>query len=766
MVLRPRSRPAMSLQFKPLQLKQMTSREKTPRMPEAVLRCGLSRIAPALLATLTLAGCLASTPPVRLAEPATIAVRLLLEDASGQREGVPRDVSEALVSGLAARNLRPTVLPPEVAGAEEVRTTSARFASLRAAAPEADFTLLIEARARYFTQIAGRFRWDVDVRLALAGRGAEERPTERSFSAPAHLLFEHEREPEALSAVTRTVVEDAMTLVDAALLADPRAKALQAGGFGARDALYFVMIDRFARPGASRPTTGFPADPDGWHGGTLRGLEARLGWLSDLGVGDVWLSPPFDTRDASFMGHPPWHGYWTEDLLAVEPHFGDEDDLVALAAALKARGLGLWLDLVLNHVGPDAPLAAERPGWFHSPRAIVDWDDPRQLEDGQVHGLPDLDQANPEVALHLAAATAKWLRLLNPEGLRLDAVKHVPAAFWDRFNTNLQATHPGLGRLAEILDGDPLRTEALARAGGFDAIFDFQLHHALLDTFCRDAGAGPLGAALSVNLALDAAARAAGQAPLVRYAFLDNHDLPRVASTCAGDLSRVATALDALVTLPARPSLTWGTEVGLMGASEPDNRAPMRFDPGHPLVGRTRAALLRRSQTPELMTGETRIEAWHGSGVMAFARLTSPDAPATVVAVNPRAAPVRLHLGPHLGLTAIEAAPRAVTTFRTTLLSPPTDSPVEVALRVTGAPPGDLRLAGAGPIFGGWDPRQAPQVGAAPTTLSLAPGRLFALKLVALSPDAPPRWEAGPNRYLFVSGAGPMAVTLAWEEGA
>ena len=715
-----------------------------------------------LACVVSLAGCLASVPPVRLGKPATIAVHLLLEDASGTRLYAPSALLEDLERRLGERNLTVRFTSSTELDDPRNRTTTGRLAALGAAAPEDELVLLIETRARFFTQLVGRLRWDVDVSLSLEDRDPATPVFARSFSVPAHLFHEHEREPEALSGAWRPVQDALAELLDAALMQHPWARVSEAGG-GGRDALYFVMIDRFARPEGAEAGTG---GPDGWHGGTLRGLEARIGWLAELGVGDVWLSPPFDTRDTGFLGHPPWHGYWTEDLMAVEPRFGTEADLTAVGEALRARGLGLWLDLVLNHVGPDAPLAASHPSWFHPPRAIVDWEDPRQLEEGQVHGLPDLDQAHPEVAAHLEAATAKWLNLLNPEGLRLDAVKHVPAAWWNRFNTKLHATHTGLGRLAEILDGDPLRTEALARAGGFDAIFDFQLHHALNDTFCRDAGAGPLGAALSVNLALDAAARQVGEAPLTRYAFLDNHDLPRVASTCGGDLDRVATALDALVTLPARPALTWGTEVGLPGAAEPENRAPMRFDASHPLVGRTRAALDRRARTPELVPGETRIEAWHDSGVMAFARFTAVGAPATVVGVNPTAVPVRLNLPPHLGLAAVEAEPGAVTTFRTVLVSPPAAAPVKVALRVTGAPPGDVRLAGAGLDFGGWDPSRAPKIGPTATTLTLAPGRLFAMKLVALSPTAPPRWEAGPNRYLFVSGDGPMRVTLAWEEGA
>ena len=45
-----------------------------------------------------------------------------------------------------------------------------------------------------------------------------------------------------------------------------------------------------------------------------------------------------------------YHGYWAQDIWSLNPAFGTPGDLVALSAALHARGMYLMVDVVTNHV--------------------------------------------------------------------------------------------------------------------------------------------------------------------------------------------------------------------------------------------------------------------------------------------------------------------------------------------------------------------------------------------------------------------------------
>jgi (1->4)-alpha-D-glucan 1-alpha-D-glucosylmutase len=111
--------------------------------------------------------------------------------------------------------------------------------------------------------------------------------------------------------------------------------------------------------------------------GSGLGFEAvaALGpYLDALGVSDVYLSPCFRCGPGSS------HGYDVTDHNAFNPEIGGATAFDRMAADLAARGLGLILDVVPNHMG----IAADANPWWQdvlengqaSPRAAffdIDW---------------------------------------------------------------------------------------------------------------------------------------------------------------------------------------------------------------------------------------------------------------------------------------------------------------------------------------------------------------------------------------------------------
>jgi len=83
----------------------------------------------------------------------------------------------------------------------------------------------------------------------------------------------------------------------------------------------------------------------GWHGGTLKGLRSKLGYLRRLGVTAIWISPGF--KQAPFEA--TYHGYGIQNFLDVDPHFGTREDLRDLVDAAHQQGIYCLLDIILNH---------------------------------------------------------------------------------------------------------------------------------------------------------------------------------------------------------------------------------------------------------------------------------------------------------------------------------------------------------------------------------------------------------------------------------
>lgn len=115
---------------------------------------------------------------------------------------------------------------------------------------------------------------------------------------------------------------------------------------------------------------------------TFADAEKRLDYLDALGVSHLYLSPILTA------GHGSTHGYDVTDPTTVSAALGGPDGLARLSAAARARGMGLIVDIVPNHVGVERP---EHNAWWwdvlkhgresaYSSFFDIDWD----LADGRI----------------------------------------------------------------------------------------------------------------------------------------------------------------------------------------------------------------------------------------------------------------------------------------------------------------------------------------------------------------------------------------------
>jgi (1->4)-alpha-D-glucan 1-alpha-D-glucosylmutase len=124
----------------------------------------------------------------------------------------------------------------------------------------------------------------------------------------------------------------------------------------------------------------------------FRDATALVDYLAALGVSDIYASPFLAARPGST------HGYDVVDHARLNPEIGTESDLDALAAALRARGMGLVLDVVPNHMC----IASDLNHWWNdvlengrsspfAPFFDIDWHPPKSELDEKIL-LPVLGQ--------------------------------------------------------------------------------------------------------------------------------------------------------------------------------------------------------------------------------------------------------------------------------------------------------------------------------------------------------------------------------------
>lgn len=87
-------------------------------------------------------------------------------------------------------------------------------------------------------------------------------------------------------------------------------------------------------------------DTDGDGLGDIRGIIAKLDYIASLGVNTIWLSPIYESPDDD-------NGYDISNYKAIQPRFGTMDDFDRLVSEAKARGIGIVMDLVINHTSDE-----------------------------------------------------------------------------------------------------------------------------------------------------------------------------------------------------------------------------------------------------------------------------------------------------------------------------------------------------------------------------------------------------------------------------
>jgi maltooligosyltrehalose trehalohydrolase len=202
--------------------------------------------------------------------------------------------------------------------------------------------------------------------------------------------------------------------------------------------------------------------------GTFEAVIPHLRELRELGVTAIELMPV-----SEFPGVRGW-GYDGVYLRAPHHAYGGPEGLRRLVDAAHAEGVGVILDLVLNHVGASGGRTLRAFGPYFTERYETGWGKAINYDDTECEGVR-------EWALQSAASLVREYHL---EGLRLDAVhaivdngpRHLLVELADR----VHAARPSAVVIAESNRNDP-RTIRPEAEGGLaqDAQWADDFHHAL-----------------------------------------------------------------------------------------------------------------------------------------------------------------------------------------------------------------------------------------------------------------------------------------------
>ncbi|MCH4816399.1 MAG: malto-oligosyltrehalose trehalohydrolase [Saccharolobus sp.] len=142
--------------------------------------------------------------------------------------------------------------------------------------------------------------------------------------------------------------------------------------------------------------------------GTFEGVIRKLDYLKDLGITAIEIMPI-----AQFPGKRDW-GYDGVYLYAVQNSYGGPEGFRKLVDEAHTKGLGVILDVVYNHVGPEGNYMVKLGPYF-SQKYKTPW--------GLTFNFDDAE--SDEVRKFILENIEYWIKEYNVDGFRLDAVHSI-----------------------------------------------------------------------------------------------------------------------------------------------------------------------------------------------------------------------------------------------------------------------------------------------------------------------------------------------------
>ena len=382
----------------------------------------------------------------------------------------------------------------------------------------------------------------------------------------------------------------------------------------------------------------FEADytPDDFYGGTLKGIQAKLPYLKELGVSCLYLNPIVEARSN--------HRYDTSDYRRVDPILGSNEDFEALCQAAEEQGMRIILDGVYSHTGADS-LYFNRWGHYPGRGACQGSDSPyygwyefRHFPDDYrcwwgFRELPEVEETNPAwqdfVVTGQDSVVRSWLRR-GAAGWRLDVADELPDSVLTLIRQAAKEEKPDALILGEVWEDAVIKESYGGRRNyalgySLDTVMNYPLRRAVLD-FVR-------GKSSAYELRDFLIGQQMNYPKPLYYSLMNlmgSHDVERLRSALATDVDIRALpraeqmhlyfppeALERALTLeklcaaiqfslPGVPSIYYGDEQGMCGVCDPFNRMPFREE-NWDLCGSYADLAARRNACPALATGEARF---------------------------------------------------------------------------------------------------------------------------------------------------------------
>ncbi|HHF0534271.1 MULTISPECIES: maltodextrin glucosidase [Vibrio] len=321
-------------------------------------------------------------------------------------------------------------------------------------------------------------------------------------------------------------------------------------------------------------------------GGDLKGVEQKLDYLEQLGVTALYFNPIFSS--------PSNHKYDTTDYFTVDPMLGTNAQFAELCEKIRGKNMKIVLDAVFNHTSVHHPwfdIQQKGEGAYGHPHSkfrdyyFFEGETNHYIGWKGIGNLPVLNFENEQVRDYIYQSEESVIKYwLKPpylvDGWRFDVIHMLGegegaknnARYVEAFRHATKSVNPNAYVLGEHFFE---ATQWLQGDQEDGAMNYYGFAHPVRAFIARqDIMYDPINIdGLEFKAWLDEArAKIPFSNQLSQLNQLDSHDTARFITLVDGDKRKMNIALAMLMTYVGTPCIYYGSEVGLEGGLDPDNR--------------------------------------------------------------------------------------------------------------------------------------------------------------------------------------------------
>ena len=365
-----------------------------------------------------------------------------------------------------------------------------------------------------------------------------------------------------------------------------------------------------------------------FHGGNLRGIINKLGYLKKLGVSILYLSPIFEASSN--------HKYDTGDYKKIDPMFGDEDTFKELIDKAKEKGISIVLDGVFSHTGADSKYfnmygnynslgayqSKESPyySWYmfeEFPQKYKSWWD--------VKTLPNINELEHSYMDYIIydndSVINKWVNM-GIKGWRLDVADELPTKFIRELKKELKTADDDSILIGEVWEDASNKISYGQRRSyllgeELDSVMGYPFRNNMF-SFLK----GEINSYELCNRYMQIKENYPKESFRSNLNLIGTHDVTRAKTELNDDVDLVKLAVAIQMTFEGVPYIYYGDEAGLCGGVDPDNRRTYPWkNEDEDMLNFYRDVIKIRNKNKLLISGNTEFIYTNNDSVFSFIRV-------------------------------------------------------------------------------------------------------------------------------------------------